>query len=538
MMPVLRLFTNINRAVAIAAALLFSFPAYMTAQDQAARYSNRVISAELMRSTIAALSADSMLGRATPGQGLDKAAVFIAGRFRDEGLKKLNDSWFQELEQCYLDLGNDNFLVLVAGPKDTYFAAGIDYIPFYFSGTMPAEGQVVFAGYGITAPEYNYDDYHDLDVNGKLVVILRQEPGQTRPGKGPFLGAEMTGHSDLTVKLANAKAHGANGVIVISGPLQYASFQPYGSPWPALAGSAPQAQNLRITPCDEENKELPMVHAGEAVVRALFGNSDSLLNLQRRIESSMKPCSFPFPGKAMALHVGLVNKPLGGRNVVAFIEGSDSLLSKEAIVIGGHYDHIGYRTNAWPGSDSIFNGADDNASGTSGMLAVARAFASMPHPPKRSVIFIAFAGEERGMLGSQTWIDHPLWPLDKTVAMLNLDMISRNHPDSIYILGARQNPGLMKVIRKVNRETALSLGPGRSRKIPGGSDHISFFRRGIPAVFFFAGLHEDYHSAADEARRTDAVKAARVARLAFLTAWQIANEGGHYPIKRSGFRPE
>ncbi len=525
-------------AATIVATLLFSFPSIVMSQDPAVRCATRVISPEFMKHTIAVLSSDSMMGRATPGNGLDKAAEYMAARFRDEGLKPLGDSWFQDLDQCYLDLGNDNFMVLVEGSRDTYFSAGIDYIPFYFSGTLPAEGHVVFAGYGITAPEYGYDDYRGLDVRDKLVVILRQEPGQTSPYRKQFRGLEMTKYSDLTIKQANARAHGANGIVVISGPLQYASCQPVGSPWPALSAPSPQPGNLMIVPCDQTGNELPMVHAGEAVVKALFGSIDSLLKIQIQMEGSMQPHSFIFRGKAMALNVGLTNKPLGSRNVVAYIEGSDTLLKEEAIVIGGHYDHIGYRKDAWPGSDSIFNGADDNASGSTGVLAVARAFASMPHRPKRSVIFLAFAGEERGLLGSETWVRQPRWPLKKTVAMLNLDMISRNHPDSLYIMGGRQNPGLMRVIRRANRETGLAIEPSRTRRFPGGSDHVSFFRQGVPAVFFFTGLHPDYHSEQDESGRTDALKAARVARLAFLTAWQIANEGVYYPVQKPSVSQE
>ena len=184
-------------------------------------------------------------------------------------------------------------------------------------------------------------------------------------------------------------------------------------------------------------------------------------------------------------------------------------------------------------SDYIFNGADDNASGTSGVLAVAKAFATMVESPRRSVMFIAFAGEERGLLGSATYVRKPLWPLEKTVAMLNLDMIGRNNPDSLYIIGARQNPGLLKVVRKQNKAIGFTLVESQNKQLEGGSDHASFFYQGVPVLFFFTGFHPDYHKVTDQADRIDADKAARVARLAFLTAWTVANENKHYKITGS-----
>jgi hypothetical protein len=166
----------------------------------------------------------------------------------------------------------------------------------------------------------------------------------------------------------------------------------------------------------------------------------------------------------------------------------------------------------------------------SGVLAVAKAFATMAENPQRSVIFIAFAGEEKGLLGSSTYVHRPLWPLNKTVAMINLDMIARNDPDSVQILGARQNPGLAKVVRKENKEIGFKLAVSKSKYLEGGSDHVPFFKSGVPVIFFFTGLHEDYHQVTDNPDRINADKAARVSRLAFLTAWAVANESRHYKI--------
>ena len=167
------------------------------------------------------------------------------------------------------------------------------------------------------------------------------------------------------------------------------------------------------------------------------------------------------------------------------------------------------------------------------MLAVAKAFASMPVHPARSMIFIAFAGEEKGLLGSITYVRNPLWPLNKTAAMFDLDMISRNSPDSLEIIGAKQNPGLVKIIRKQNKNTGFILAESKSKQMDGGSDHYTFFKKGIPDIFFFTGLHKDYHQVTDSPDKINAEKAARVARLAFLSAWTVANEHRYYKIVKS-----
>ena len=511
--------------------LLFAFSFSGFSQQNVASHARAVITPALMRQTIGYLASDSMKGRSIPSEGLDRAGDFIARQFRSFGMQPFNGNYFQNLEYCTYDLGPNNFLSVVKEIETKNFKIGDDFVPYDISGNRPAEGGLVFAGYGITAPEFGYDDYQDLDIAGKIAVILRMEPGQADSAQKLFGGLEYTRHCWLTEKLKNAQEHGAVGILVVSGPLQYTSLGPRGFPWPSLSENVPKEVSP-IDYCGKPEGFIPMVSAGESVINELFGSADSLRRIQERIEKNMKPGSFPFPGRTAALNVSFTSKPVDGHNVIAWLEGSDPVLKNEAIIIGGHYDHIGYQKEHVPGSDYIYNGADDNASGTSGVLAAAKTFATMIVAPKRSVIFIAFAGEEKGLLGSATYIRKPLWPLGKTVAMLDLDMISRNNPDSLEIIGAKQNPGLVKVVRKQNRETGFILAESKSKHMDGGSDHASFFNAGIPAIFFFTGLHADYHQVTDSPERINPEKAARVARLAFLTAWTIANENRHYKIIR------
>jgi len=511
--------------------VLFS-PLVALSQRYVAGHAKSIITPFLMKQTIGYLASDSMKGRATPSAELDAAADYIAGQFRSFGLQPLNLSYFQDLAFCKFDLGTGCFLSVVKGLETKRFKIRDDFIPFEYSGSRPAEGEIVFAGYGITAPEYSYDDYRDVDVKGKIVAVLRQEPGQTDSLQKLFAGKELTRYSGLKEKQKNAQAHGAAGMLVISGPLQYNSLSPTGFAWPSLT-DVPSKKTLQMDYCDRSVELIPMVHVGVNVIKELFGHPDSLKHIQERIEENMKPDSYRIPGKIWVMNIAFSTKPIGGRNVIAWLEGSDPDLKDEAIIIGGHYDHIGYEKEHPADSDYIYNGADDNASGTSGVIAVAKAFASMIDTPRRSVIFMAFAGEEKGLLGSDSYIRKPLWPLGKTVAMLNLDMIGRNDPDSIEIIGGRQNPGLGRIVSRQNRETGFILTENKQEPMTGGSDHASFFKKDVPVIFFFSGLHEDYHKVTDSPDRINFDKAARVARLAFLTAWTVANEDRHYKIVKS-----
>ncbi len=508
-----------------------------SAQRKAADMAAEIITPVLMQEYVDFLASDSLKGRNTPSPGLDTAAAYIVRQFQSFGLKPLNGSFYQDLDFCYINLGSEQELQVSGGGMVKSFTLKNDFVPYDMTASKVAQAEVVFAGYGISAPRFGYDDYLGIDVKGKIVLILRQEPGQTDSTRREFAGLEMSEYSGLSGKLTRAIEKGAVGMMVVSGPLNYTSMRPRGYPWPTLSKTLPR-DVLPMRRCTQDTTKIPVVHVGEAVVTELFGSVDSLRQIQERIEKTMKPFSFLLAGRKVKLSVTLTFVPLGGRNVIGLLEGSDQKLNKEALVIGAHYDHVGFIEKAKADTDFIYNGADDNASGTSGVLALAKAFTSMPGTPRRSVLFMAFAGEEKGLLGSATYVGNPGWPLKQTVAMLNLDMISYNHPDTLEIVGARQNPDLVKIIRKQNKKVGFKLDESKSKRMGGGSDHYNFYRRGIPAVFFFTGLHKDYHQVGDNPDRINASKAARVARLAFLTAWYIANDKHHYRLIKPTYENE
>ena len=216
-------------------------------------------------------------------------------------------------------------------------------------------------------------------------------------------------------------------------------------------------------------------------------------------------------------------------NVVGYLEGSDPVLKNELLIIGAHYDHVGTFKNKKFGQDSIYNGADDNASGTAGVMVVANAICSMKEKPKRSILFIAFGGEERGLVGSSFYCKNPLFPLEKTVAMLNLDMISRNNPEIVYIVASKKSPDLAKINEKENEKVGMKLDYSQDMFI-GSSDHAPFLAKKVPAIFFFTGVNKTLHTPTDEADTVDSNKAERIARLVFYNSIYIANDNNYYKV--------
>ena len=491
------------------------------------------ITPELLKQYIDYLASDSMKGRNTPSRELDLAADYIAKAFESMGIQKVNGSYFQNIPFCSKNLNVDkSFLKISLGQESKNFNLKTDFTPFEMTADAMVKSSIVFAGYGITAPEYSYDDYKDVDVKGKIVLIMKHEPAE-KDSKSTFNGDKDTKYSTLNSKLENAKLHGAIGLLVVTDPLNHIMLTPQGYPWPSLSKFMPQ-DNLPIELC--EKKELiPFAQVGDAVIKYLFSSLDSLKNIQKKIDTSNSPASFQITGSECELSTKLNVKDLVAKNVVGYIEGRDKSLKNELVIIGGHYDHIGYMAKHKEGEDYIFNGADDNASGTAGVMATAKAFSSMKVKPKRSILFICFAGEEKGLYGSDYYVEHPLYPLDKSVAMLNMDMIGRNGNDTIEIDGFQFNPDLAKIMLKEAKNLGLKQFESKEYLFE-RSDHYNFFKHGITAVDISSGLHKDYHTVRDNPETIIPLKVALISKLTFKTAWIMANEKKYYkilPLKRN-----
>ncbi len=475
------------------------------------------ISGQEMLSHVSFLASDEMRGRDTPSPELDSCAKYLRRYFISLGCQPLaaKQGYFQDFFLLKTRLAGVQKLSLSIHGVQKDYAIKDDFVPIYFSASRQITAPVVFAGYGITAPEYQYDDYHDIDVRGKLVMVFTEEP-QEKDSTSVFNGSKATDHSKLSEKALNAIDHGAAGLIVVTNPVH--RFRRPPNPWPSLLRTAPE-EAIPFTLGEKEQNKIVAVRIGKQLAEDLLSTSGTTMEqIHQRIDAELKPQSMLLPGILATITTHLESDSFKTQNVIAFWEGSDPKLKHEIIVVGAHYDHVGAR-----GDSVIFNGADDNASGTAGVLAVAKAFAQSPQRPKRSVLFMCFAGEEKGLFGSRFYAgSDPIFPLENTIAMINMDMIGRNDTSAVEVSGAVRSPDMKQIFLQANEHVNLHYKFGDDRRIS-GSDHASFFRQNIPFLSFFTGMHEDYHQQSDTADKIIPEKMAQVARAAFASAWLLAN---------------
>jgi len=441
------------------------------------------------------LSSDELEGRMTGERGSEAAARYIAHDFATSGLLPLGDrgSYFQ-----YFPLpervvpGKLNSLYITVNGKRKQLEFGRDFFPLAVSASGFVSGGLVFAGYGTSAPELGYDDYDGLDVRGKIVLLLRGLPGDMDNR------SHFADYASLRYKAKNAAEKGAKGVIFTT-PDSLVEEEDLGSFAFELpsGGTAIEAVVIRR----DRAREI-LSSAGKD-----FGALEAML-------SEGKNVSFHIPGTEADMGIELITVRGESSNVIGFLPGSDPGLKNEVIVIGAHYDHLGTGEDyaaAGKEADSIYNGADDNASGVSGLLELGEYFARSRHRLKRSLLFIAFSGEEIGLLGSSYYLDHPKSSPENTIAMINMDMIGRLAENELTAIGVGSSKEWKGLIDKANAGIGLDLTYMDSGFGP--SDQTVFLAGNIPAVLFFTGLHEDYHKPGDDWRKINAEGEAKVLEL-------------------------
>lgn len=528
--------------------------------------------------TVRFLASDQLEGRGVGTPGIDQAAQYIAGEFAALGLKTqlFDGTPFQTFRMTTgVELGSPNQAAFVAPPAATGEPATIielkidhDFNPFAIGGSGKFDLPLVFAGYGITSKEDQYDDYAGIDVKNKAVIVLRHEPQQDNP-HGPFQGTQNSPHAPYVRKLSNAYEHGAAAVIFCTDDFEIrklvgqrrklwrqsfdelaalqSDFVRLQDPTPEQLRKhwdeveklsqelAQHAQRLReeadpLIPFagagpGSEGARIPVLYCRRAaldpVIKAALGTD--LAALQRQIDEGPQPHSRELPGWRVRGEVNVRRIQADVKNVVAVLEGQGPL-AEETIVVGAHYDHLGRGGEgslAPPESrGEIHNGADDNASGAAALLEVARRLASSPQPPPRRIVFIAFTGEERGLIGSARYCKEPLVPLENTVAMLNMDMVGRLDGDKLIIQGVDTAKEFGPLVDRLNAAAGFKL-----TRQPGGfgpSDHSSFYGHKIPVMHFFTGTHKDYHRPTDDFEKINVDGVRRVAELVGNTALALA----------------
>lgn len=449
------------------------------------------ITVDELRAHIKYLSSNELEGRLTGTKGADLAAEYIAKEFKVNGLIPLGDqgTYFQGFDfisEIVLGL-NNNFCVKPIYQKkkskqsnlsDLSLSLNKDFRPIGFSSSGSFSGNLVFAGYGIEAPDKNYNDYKDMDVKDKAVIVFRYAP----PGDSAIGNFDQ--FASLHYKTSKAKERGAKAILFVTGPVD-----------------SEKDELIKLTyDRSSSSSGILAINITQALADTLLKkSSNSIKDLQNKILQSKASTSFEIKDCTVSINVDLKEIHAQGKNVVGYLEGNDPVLKNEVMVIGAHYDHLGKggenSGSLKPDTIAIHPGADDNASGTSGLLELSQFFANHKDRLKRSMLFLSFTGEELGLLGSGYYIKHPILPLDSTIAMLNMDMIGHMKNRSLIVFGSGTSSLFDSLTRAHNSDSTFNLKLNTDGYGP--SDHSSFYAKKIPVLHFFTDLNEFYHRPID-----------------------------------------
>lgn len=477
-------------------------------KDEIEKLRNKKITKEEIYQHIKYLSSDAMEGRFPGTKGDELTENYIINEFKKYKLKPFGENGYLQPFELYTQVklsGENDFNVVTNGVNKSYTLQE-DFIPYGFSGNGNAEGEMIFVGYGISAADQNYDDYKDkngnsIDVKGKILMMMKYSPGGINPHDNPFQKFEA-----IRFKALNAREKGAAGIIIFSGPND-------------------GEDKLTKLSYDNvsQNAGLPVINCRREIVENLFKERGlDLLDIQNKIDSDKSPNSFSLNDASANIETNVEPVKVVTDNVIGFIEGSDPVLKNEVIVIGAHKDHLGYGQygSLYQGSDrQIHNGADDNASGVAGVLEIAQKFSSQKKNLKRSLLFMCFAAEEAGLIGSAYFTNSKLFEKLNIVAMLNMDMIGRLVDDKLVVYGTGTSSVWDSLLDSLNKSYNFSL-----TKTPDGvgpSDHSSFYIKNIPVLHFFSGTHTDYHSPSDDYNKINSGGEEKIVNFVYETALSL-----------------
>ncbi len=577
------------RAIAVAVTLVHVLSSPTTrAAEEASAVEDRLSKA------VGYLASDELEGRGVGTKGIDLAADYIAAQFREIGLKTdwYDGAPFQKFKMTTgAKLTEPNVLALVGPvgsdqePQRIELKVGEQFNPLSIGGSGKLDLPLVFVGYGITGKDEKYDDYAGIDVKDKAVVILRHEPQQNNP-HSVFEGTKNSRHAPFMRKVSNAYEHGAAAVIFCNDDFdvqknlanlrkrletalddiaaEHAKFKDKtasdSKPTAAerkeyqdrveklakdvtkLAGQIRDAEDpvLAFDAAGSEGsggRDFPVLFcqrgALDKVVQAATGKS--LADLEKQIDQGPTPSSHELTGWRAVGQASVERQEVEVKNVIGVLEG-EGPLANETVVLGAHYDHLGYggAGSTAPGVHEIHNGADDNGSGTTVLIEVARELAARGKKPSRRIVFIAFTGEERGLIGSSHYVHNPLFPLESTVAMLNMDMVGRLVDDKLIVHGTGTATEFDALADRIGKEYGFQITKKSSGFGP--SDHSSFYAAKIPVLFVFTGSHKDYHRPSDDVEKLNVPGMRRIGAMVAQIASELAGtpDRPHYQEVKGG----
>ena len=462
------------------------------------------ITASEIQNHINYLASDKLEGRFTGSKGAEQAADYIKNDFEKFGLLSFHSGYFQKFPFiAELKLTKNNSVIFTIKGKKLQPILNKEFITTPFSGVSDIKSDLAFVGYGISAPNLKYDDYAGIDVHGKTVIILRDNPDEGNPH------SDFKKYTPFRYKAKVAKEKGAAAVIFVNG----------------------------YYPKDNEDKLIKLKYDGasgissfgslqvkRSIVDEFFkANGLNFKEYQEKMNKTKSPASFILKTIEVELKTEVKEITKYGENVVGYIEGNDPELKNQYLIIGAHYDHLGYGEvgSLYRGKEpQIHNGADDNASGTAGVLELAEKLHSQKDKLKRSIIFICFAGEEIGTLGSSYFVENSPISISNAAAMINLDMIGRlNDENNLIIYGTGTSSNFKDLLNQDNKDFNFKLTFNDEGYAP--SDQSSFYAKKIPVLFFFTGTHSDYHRPSDDADKINSKGEESVLNYVYKIAYQI-----------------
>lgn len=509
---------------------------------QAQKYATaNPISESDLESHVSFLASPLLKGRMNGEEGLEIAGSYLASQAKKAGLKPANsNSFFQPFTviKKTTDYSKTSVKIITNG-KDSVFSTEpfLNLVP-----TGPAnfslEGEVVFAGYGIKADKYSYNDLENIKPEGKILLILDRAPMNDEGNKLKFEEPAWNSEFNIQSKLTTLLLTKAKAILVVSDPKSgYNSLEESN---PGIASyleaktALPGAKDEMANPFMSAMPKVLFIHRKMAD-ELLKGTGSDLATLQKDIDNTMKSRSFPIENKKLIINAGISDSEMTLNNIAGYIEGSDPVLKNEVLIFSGHYDHIG------ASGEKIFAGADDDASGCAALLEMAEAFTGMKKPPKRTILFLWVAAEEIGLYGSESYTKAPLFPLEKTVADLNMDMIGRvkgvadtsdqnpmSGPNTVFVITDNQSSELLAIAKKADERNKIDFdyslgGKDHPLQLFSRSDHYNFVKKDIPVLFFTTGLHTDYHTQGDVIGKIDFAKMELVTKTMFEIGLEVAN---------------
>lgn len=474
------------------------------------------------------IASDYMQGRDfnTTVPGLEITADYLKAQCKKMGLKPGAPDYFQVVEMVSTKPDAENtFLQLTKENGKVAFETSEIFSLGGTTGNDTIEGDIVFAGYGWYDETTKYNDTEDLDLKGKIVMVMTRnlETALDDSIKENDMNIEMK-------KMSKAMMGGAKALIMIPDPMNpdknwLESVKKYAT------GGMLQLKGAKT----KSFIPIKLIFGTEDLANEIVKESGkTLAQLQRDINESGAPKSFHVKDYKTTIHLAKISEPVKGKNVVAIIEGSDPVLKNECVVLSAHYDHVGVN------GDEVYNGADDNGSGIVALLEIAEAFQSMKKKPKRSIVLAWVTAEEKGLIGSDYYSQHPIIPLEKTLVDINLDMIGRSAekepekgaatekslagPNGIYIVSGKQSTELMEISDAICADLGLVPSDELTKAFLSRSDYYHFYKNGVPILGLSTGLHDDYHKTTDELDKIDYNKMKRVSDYCFLVANKVANQ--------------